>query len=120
VINAVSDEQEIIESVDRHFKKIINDILAETASVLKVPVEHLQISFNEYRTGKTEVPYINIIIDKSTLTKEDFENFFYKKFRERRRTVEEYWRKIIEDKLLPLKEELVNFAAEFRRMGGRN
>jgi len=80
-----------------------------------VPQEDLQTSFNEYRKDKEEVPYINIIIDKSELSKDDFERFFNRKFRERRRTVEEYWRKIIEDKLLPLKEELANFANELKK-----
>ena len=78
----------------------------------------MQTSFSEYRKDKAEVPYINIIIDKSVLTKEDFERLFNKKFRERRRTIEEYWKKVIEDKLLPLKEELANFAVELRKMGG--
>ena len=119
VLSSISDEneQEIIENVDRHFKQTIHEIITETADVLKVPQEDLQTSFNEYRKDKEEVPYINIIIDKSELSKDDFERFFNRKFRERRRTVEEYWRKIIEDKLLPLKEELANFANELKKWG---
>jgi len=111
---SVSDGQDIIETVDRHFKRTIEEIITETSVVLKVPKEDLQTSFNEYRTDKSEVPYINVIIDKSEITREEFESYFNKKFRERRRTVEEYWKKIIEEKLLPLKEELANFASEFK------
>jgi len=116
-LNSVADEEKIIESVDSHFKRTIDEIIMETASILKVPKEDLYISFNEYRQNQAEVPYINIIIDKSILTKEEFENQFNKKFRERRRIVEAYWKNVIEEKLLPLKEELVNFANEFDNRG---
>jgi len=116
-LNSVADEEKIIESVDSHFKRRIDEIIMETASILKVPKEDLYISFNEYRQNQAEVPYINIIIDKSILTKEEFENQFNKKFRERRRIVEAYWKNVIEEKLLPLKEELVNFANEFDKRG---
>jgi type I restriction enzyme R subunit len=58
------------------------------------------------------VPYIKGIVEKSDLTKERFEGLFNEKYRDRRRTMEDYWRKVIEDKLLPLKEERANFAGE--------
>ena len=54
-----------------------------------MPNDDLNVSFNEYRGDKAEVPYINIIIDKSALTKEEFEHIFNMKFRERRRIIEE-------------------------------
>ena len=116
-LGSLTDEQEIIASIDQHFKKTIQNIIAKTESVLKVPKDDLQTSFNEYRIDKPEIPYINIIIDKSYLTKEDFESFFNKKFRERHRVIEAYWKKIMEDELLPLKEELACFADEYRRIG---
>ncbi len=111
-----SEEQEIIDRVDRYFRQTIDEIIMETASVLKVSKDDLQVSFNEYRADKADVPYINVIIDKSTITREEFEHFFNKKFRERRRTVEEYWKKIIEEKLSPLKNELTNFAGKMKKM----
>lgn len=119
-LGSLSDKREIIDSVDRHFKHRIDEIITETASTLKVLKGDLQTSFNEYRKDKTEVPYINIIIDKSLLTKEDFERLFNKRFRERRRTVEEYWKSIIVDELLPLREELVNFSVEMQIIGGKS
>lgn len=114
-LGSLLDEQKIIVSVDSHFRHTIEAIIKENASILKVPEEELQISFNEYRKDKAEVPYINMIIDKSTLTREEFEQLFHKKFRERRRTIEEYWKKEIDNKLLPLKEELTNFTDELKK-----
>ena len=115
---SISDDGEIVNTVDHHFKKTIKDIITEAASVLKVPNDDLQISFNEYRKDKAEVPYINIIIDKSVLTKEDFERVFpCEKYRRKIVVIGEYWKRIIEDKLLPLKEELANFANELKKWG---
>jgi type I restriction enzyme R subunit len=115
-LGSLSDEQDNINSVDSHFKRTISEIIAETSAVLKVPEEDLRISFNEYRADKAEVPYINAITDKSEITREEFESYFRQKFRERRRTMEEYWKKVIEEKLLPLKDELANFVSELKKM----
>jgi len=114
-LGSFSDEPEIVENTARHFKKTMDNIIGEIAFVLKVSEEDLRVSFNEYRRDKAEVPYINVIIDKSAITREEFESLFNKKFRERRRTIEEYWREVIENKLLPLKEELANFAGEIKK-----
>ena len=117
VLSSLSGETEIVGKVAAHFKRLIDEIIAKTASVLKVSEEDLLVSFNEYRSDKAEVPYINVIIDKSSITREEFEQAFNKKFRERRRTIDEYWKSTIEDKLLPLREELSNLAVEFKRVG---
>ena len=111
-LRSVSSEKEMIRNVDSHFKRTIDEIITETASALKVPKEDLQISFNEYQKDKAGVPYINVITDKSTITREEFECLFDKKFRERRKTIETYWEKEIEDKLLPLKEECAIYSAD--------
>ena len=103
-----------ISSVDRHFRRVIGEIIAETAAVLAVPEEDLRTSLNEYNREKGEVPYINVIISKSALTKDEFERVFNRKFRERRRVIEEYWKKVMGDILLPLKDELTNFSGELR------
>ena len=50
------------------------------------------------------------------MTKDEFERVFNKKLRERRRAIEEYWKAAIDDKLLPLKDELANFASELRHI----
>ncbi|MDR1000099.1 MAG: HsdR family type I site-specific deoxyribonuclease [Clostridiales bacterium] len=113
-LSGIDDEQEILDSVEHHFRQAIEEIIAETAAALCVPNEDLRISLNEYNRDKGEVPYINVIISKSTLTKDEFERVFNRKFRERRRVIEEYWKKAIEDKLLPLKDELANFASELK------
>jgi type I restriction enzyme R subunit len=107
-ISTLSDEN-ILQTVDNHFKRTINEIIAESAAALKVPEEDLRISFNEYNPDKGEVPYINVINTKSTLTKDEFECAFPGELFRRRSVVrEEYWSKKIA-MLLPLKEELVNF-----------
>ena len=115
-LSGLDNKQEILNNVDRHFKRAIEEIIKKVASVLEVPEEDLRISLNEYNRDKGEIPYINVIISKSTLSKDDFERIFNKKFRERRRTIEEYWKKEIDDKLLPLKDELVNFASELKHI----
>jgi type I restriction enzyme R subunit len=115
-LSGLSNGQEILDSVDRHFRRLITEIIAETAAVLEVTAEDLQISLNEYSREKGEVPYINVIISKSTLTKDEFERVFNKKFRERRRVIEDYWKKTITDKLLPLKDELAIFASELKNV----
>jgi type I restriction enzyme R subunit len=107
-LGGLDGEQEIVASVDSHFRRTIDSIVMEAAATLQVPENDLHISLNEYSKDKGEVPYINVIVEKSALTKETFEQSFNKKYRERRRTIEEYWKNIIEVKLLPLKEELVN------------
>lgn len=115
-ISSLSDKQETINSVDSYFKQMIDEIITEAASTLKAPKEDLQTSFNEYRIDKEEIPYINTIIDNSTITRDEFEVVFHKRFRERRRIFEVYWREIIENRLLPLKRELINFDGEIKKM----
>jgi len=107
-LGGLDGEQEIVACVDSHFRRTIESIVMEAAATLQVPENDLHISLNEYNKDKGEVPYINVIVEKSALTKEAFEQSFNKKYRERRRTIEEYWKNIIEIKLLPLREELVN------------
>jgi type I restriction enzyme R subunit len=115
-LSGLDNEQEILDSVDRHFRRLIDEIIAETTAALQVPEDDLRISLNEYNREKGEVPYINVIISKSTLDKDEFERVFNKKFRERRRAIEEYWKNAIDDKLLPLKDELANFAGEIKNI----
>ena len=112
---SLSDELDTIDSIENHFRQAIDGIIADTALLLKLPKEDLQVSFNEYRKDKAEVPYINIMVEKSTITREEFEEIFNKKFRERRRTIEEYWKNVIDEKLLPLREELLSFASEIKK-----
>lgn len=107
--NIATDELEIVNNVGQHFRHMIDGIIADTAVAMGATKEDLYTSFNEYSKDKRETPYINEIIDKSVLSKDDFERSFQKKYRERRRTLEEYWRRVITEQLLPLKEELGNY-----------
>ncbi len=113
-LNGIEAEQEILERVDHHFRRTIGEILAETADTMCVPIDDLRISLNEYSRDKGEAPYMNVIISKSTLSKDAFERAFNRKFRERRRVFEEYWKNTVDEKLYPLKDELSNFASELR------
>jgi len=100
-------EPEVLYSVDRHFKHTIESIISETAVILNIPMEKLQASFNEFNNDRNEVPYLNTIIENSALTKEMFEqNFPGEEFRRRTIVIEDYWKRVILEKLLPLKKEI--------------
>ena len=106
-LNEADDKSDVVDSVSCHFKAVIDAILTKTATTLKVPAHELFTSFNEFSKEKGAVPYINEIVNDSSLSKDEFERIFEgRKYRERRRAIEEYWRQVIETKLLPLKEEI--------------
>ena len=117
-LSSISDDRDIVNSVAVDFQKVMDEIIAATATMLKVPKEDLQVSLNEYRSDKADVPYINIIIDKSTITRDEFERLFDGRFRERRRIIELHWKNVIETKLLPLRDELSNLAVELKNVKG--
>jgi len=62
--------------------------------------------YSIYNRSKNIVPYINVIIENSRLDKDAFETEFSDKYRNRSRVIEQYWHGIIQNELLPLKEEL--------------
>lgn len=112
-LGETDDTSEVVTSVDRYFKRRIDEIISGTASVLQVPHEDLSISFIEYRMDRNEVPYINTIISKSTLSKADFEQAFPGElFRRRSAVINEYLRNTFTEKLMPLRNELANFNSE--------
>ncbi|GAF08796.1 type I restriction endonuclease subunit R, EcoR124 family [Paenibacillus pini] len=88
-----------------YFADEIDYILQNTAEILKVPVANLQTSFNEYRPNSGVVPFINVISEASGLSKEDFEAMFNEKYRKRLLVIEQYWKTVLDEKLIPLKDE---------------
>ncbi|MCL2610047.1 MAG: HsdR family type I site-specific deoxyribonuclease [Defluviitaleaceae bacterium] len=112
-LSNITDEQQMLDLVKLHFNHSIGEIIIETADVLKVSKEDLYTSLGEYNKDKGEVPYINVIIDKSTLARDEFECVFPgEKFRRKIVVIGEYWKRVIEEKLLPLREELASFNNE--------
>ena len=91
-----------------YFEVEINRIIQNAADTLKVPFESLKSSFNEYRASTGVVPFINPINEaaKEGLGKELFEATFNEKFRNSLRTIEAYWKDIIDKQLIPLKQEM--------------
>ncbi|KUP21143.1 HsdR family type I site-specific deoxyribonuclease [Paenibacillus sp. DMB5] len=88
-----------------YFADEIDYILHTTAEILKVPEANLQTSFNEYRANSGVVPFINVISEASRLSKDDFEAIFNEKYRKRLLVIEQYWKTILDSKLLPLRDE---------------
>ncbi|MCL1924391.1 MAG: type I restriction endonuclease subunit R, partial [Defluviitaleaceae bacterium] len=96
--------QATAENIREQLQNKIDELLANFAKDIKAPINDIRISFNEYK-GE-EVPYINIIKEKSELTKEEVESFFKCKYRERLKAMESYFKTILDEKLMPIKEEL--------------
>lgn len=89
-----------------YFGNEIDRIIQESAELLKVPVADLQTSFNEYRIEVGAVPFIIEISKASQLDKDTFEATFNEKYRKRLLVFEQYWKMILDEKLVPLKDEL--------------
>lgn len=89
-----------------YFENEIDRVIQEAAELLKVPVADLQTSFNEYRFEVGAVPFIIEISKASQLDKGTFEATFNEKYRKRLLVFEQYWKMILDEKLVPLKDEL--------------
>jgi type I restriction enzyme R subunit len=91
-----------------YFRRAITMTLEGVAKRLQVPVSSLQTSLNEYRGPSEPVPYFNQILSLAELAKnkEAFENEFHEMFRRSTKVIEQYWRGVLENELLPLKGEL--------------
>jgi len=94
-------------NVQSYFGEKIESIIAETASKLKVSESDLQTSLNEYDPSKGDVPHLNSIIENSGHNKETFEEAFSgERFRRKIVVIGEYWKQIMDERLLPLKKEM--------------
>jgi len=95
--------------VNNYFQEKIESIIAEAATALCVPRGDLQTSLNEYNPNKGDVPYLNTLIEHSEHTKETFErNFPGEKFRRKIVVIGDYWKRIMDERLLPLKKEMAS------------
>ncbi|MCL2189327.1 MAG: HsdR family type I site-specific deoxyribonuclease [Defluviitaleaceae bacterium] len=89
-----------------YFEREIDRIIQKAADTLKVPIASLQTSFNEYRPSSGSVPFINVISETSQLDKEAFEDTFNEKYRKRLLVIEQYWKDLMENDLMPLRDEI--------------
>jgi len=97
-----------IYDIGRHFMTRIDNILSEVAAVLRVPEGELRSSLNEYNPSKNDVPHLNNIIEKSEHTKETFEQVFPgERFRRKIIVISDYWKNVMDERLIPLKKEMV-------------
>ena len=94
-------------NVKNYFQEKIESIIAEAASILKVSESDLQTSLYEYNPCKGDVPHLNTIIENSEHTKESFElQFPGERFRRKIIIIGDYWKRIMDERLLPLKKEM--------------
>ena len=100
------DQNRLKKNWGEYFKNEIDRTIQESAQMLKVPVPNLQASFNEYRSSNGIIPFINVISEASQLNKDEFEAVFNEKYRKRLLVIEHYWKKILDEKLLLLKNEI--------------
>lgn len=96
----------VMKGWDYYFSDAIDDIIRNAAEMLQVDSSTLRTSLNEYHASKSEVPYINVIVENSELNKDDFEDTFGEKYRKRSIVMHDFWKEVIESQLLPLKEEI--------------
>ena len=107
IMQDIENDEEAAQRAALYFKTALENEIGETAAALRVPREHLQISLNEYNPLKGDVPYLNILIEKSELTKELFEQAFPgERFRRKIIVIGDYWKNIMDERLLPLKKEM--------------
>jgi len=100
------DQNKLTKDWVEYFEDEIDRIIQKTANALKVSAASLQASFNEYRPSSGSVPFVNVISEASRLDKEAFEAMFKEKYRKRLLVIEQYWKAVIENELIPLKEEI--------------
>ncbi|MCL2576797.1 MAG: HsdR family type I site-specific deoxyribonuclease [Defluviitaleaceae bacterium] len=107
IMRDIENDDEAAQRAAFYFKIAIESEIGEAAANLRVPKEDLQTSFNEYNKDKGDVPYLNTLIEKSGLTKEIFEQVFPgERFRRKIVVIGDYWKNVMDKKLMPLKNEL--------------
>ena len=107
IMQDIESDEEAAQRAASYFRIAIETEIAKAAAVLCVPKENLQISLNEYNPYKGDAPYLNTIIEKSGLTIDTFEQTFPgERFRRKIIVIGDYWKNIMDERLLPLKKEM--------------
>jgi hypothetical protein len=105
-----NDDQDGESAVVQYFNKRINEIVAETADKIKVPISALESSFAEFRANVQIVPQINDLLSRSQMTPDDFATAFPgEKFRRKIAVIDSFILRTFVNQLLPLRNELANF-----------
>jgi len=108
-----SDEEAALRAAS-YFRAVIEAEVAEAAAVLRVPSGNLQTSLNEYNPYKGVVPYLNNMIENSEHTKDTFEHQFPgERFRRKIVVIGDYWKQIMDERLLPLKKEMATHEGRY-------
>jgi len=107
IMRDIENDEEAAQRAASYFKIAIEAEITEAAATLRVPKGDLQTSLNEYNPSKGDVPYLNTLIENTKHTKDTFEQYFpNEKFRRKIIVIGDYWKKIMDERLLPLKNEL--------------
>lgn len=88
------------------FNQLQREGIREIAEVYKISEQKLIDSFENYKSGTEQIPYLAELVDSSQLTKEEFEQLKNEKYRRRTQIFEEDWRNKMNNLLLKLKDEM--------------
>ena len=111
IMRDIENDEEAAQRAASYFRTAIDVEIAKVAATLRVPSGNLQASLNEYNPHKGDVPYLNNMIENSTHTKETFEQQFHgERFRRKIVIIGDYWKRIIDERLLPLKKEMATMS----------
>jgi len=107
IMGDIENDEEAAQRAPSYFRAAIDGEVMKTAAALRVQSDDLYTSLNEYNPNKNDVPYLNTLIENSAHTKETFEQQFPgERFRRKIVVVGDYWKRIMDERLLPLKSEL--------------
>jgi len=107
IMQDIHNDEEAAQRAASYFRAAIEVGIAEAAATLRVPSGDLQTSLNEYNQQRGDVPYLNTLIEHSEHTKDTFEQQFPgERFRRKIVVIGDYWKRIMNERLLPLKKEM--------------
>ena len=107
IMRDITSDEEAALKAESYFDAAIESEIAEVVALLRIPKEDLHTSLNEYNPQKGDVPYLNVLAGNSEHTRESFEQTFpNERFRRKIVIIGDYWKDIMDKRLLPLKIEL--------------